>query len=216
MKNKQLIIGLLVGVVSVYAVSSFIVKEKLDGLRVRLDEKISIQHNVVKELALSISVRTDDRVSSIIAECPANESSQYDRLLSSLDKGLTKAEMQGLNILFERCGSVPASRRATMTLLFDREVSFYSELVQQRALLGDIEATDYNIAKWITLAEREKEVSSLFFDLLNSQRQIISTLATGGSLKDVEPYQVEAGKIQIELSTIADSASEIRSALIQS
>ncbi len=217
MKNKQLVIGLLVGVVAVYAISSFIVTEKLDGLKIHLDEKISLQQEVVRELATKISGGgVNERVSSIILECPSDETLQHDRLLSSLDKGLSRAELQGLNILFKRCGAIPATKRAAMALLFEQEVKLFTELVNERALLGGVSANDFNVSKWNALVEREKEISALFFKLVDSQKQIISTLADGGNLQSVESFQIDATKIQTELSTITESAFEMRSVLIKS
>ncbi len=217
MKNKHLIVGLVVGFICVYAISSLIIKEKLDGLKIHLDEKISLQQEVIKELVTKANGSIpDERVSSIVIDCPADETMQYDNLLSSLDKGLSRAQLQGLDILFKRCGAIPASKRASMTLLLELEVSRFGELVNERALLGGVTANDYNVSKWNALVEREKEISKLFFKLVNSQGQIISALNDGGTLKSVEPFQIEAAKIQSELSSVTESAQEIRSVLIKS
>jgi hypothetical protein len=214
MINKQIILGLLIGVVSVYTLSTIIVTEKLKTLRVDLDSKIESQLTLIKEMATTLGRgAANEKISAVIPECPADEASQYDRLLSSLDKGLTKAEIQGLNILFKRCGSIPASRRAGMAMLFEREVFFYGELITQRTLLGDYKIEEANLAKWNTLAEREKEISSLFFKLVDSQRQIISTLEVGGSPSSIESIQNEAGKTQGEMSSVTESAFELRTAL---
>jgi hypothetical protein len=216
MKKKQIILGLMVGALSIYLLSNVIVEKKLSDLRNHLDSKIEAQNVLVKELSTTIGRGgVNDQITAVVATCPSDEANQYDSLLSSLDQGLTKNELQGLNILFKRCGAIPASRRAGMSMLFEREVFFLNEMVSERALLGDYETEVAKLAEWNNLVTKEKEISVLFFKLVEAQNEIINTLA-GGSANgiSIEEIQAEAQKVRDEMALVTESAHAIRTPLI--
>lgn len=216
MKKKQIILGLLVGALSIYLLSNVIVEKKLSDLRSHLDNQIETQNVLVKELATTMGRGgVNDQIAGVVATCPSDEANQYDSLLASLDKGLSKNELQGLNILFKRCGSIPASRRAGMAMLLEREVFFLNEMVSERALLGDYEAESAKLSDWNNLVEKEKEISTLFFKLVEAQSEIISTLAAGSATDtSIEAIQAEAQKVRDEMAEVTKSAHEIRTPLI--
>jgi hypothetical protein len=216
MNKKYIIVGLIIGVVAVYLLSSMILEKKIHGLQAHLDTMIKTQSSIVKDLALTMGRGgVNEKIAAIVAECPSGEANQYDTLLASLDKGLTKNELQGLNILFKRCGSVPASRRAGMSLLFEREVFFLGEIIRERSLLGNYSIEESNLADWNLLVEKEKEISKLFFELVEAQKQIISILAEGGRPDlTIETIQGEAKRVQDEMATVTKGAYEVRRSLI--
>ncbi len=217
MKNKQLILGAIVGAAIIYLLSSMVIDNKLESLKTHLDEKIN-SHIISAENIAKIIGRggeVSEEIALTIPECPANEMSQYDSLLSSLDKGLSKYELQGLNILFKRCGDKFASRRAGMVLLFEYEILNLSELISEREILGDYSVLDTNLEKWEALVKEEKEVSRLYFELVNAQRQIISILADEGeSISTVEEIQSEVARIKSEMTVATTKTFELRESLI--
>lgn len=219
MKNKQVILGVLIGLVAMYALSSFVVQKRLSDLHTHLETKIEEQENIVKELALEIG-RGDvsEKIEAVIKACPSAEATQYDILLSSLDKGLTKSDMQTLTVLFNRCGDIPASRRAGMTLLLEREVSFLNEMMQQRELLGYYNLDESTIADWKELVQKEQEISSLFLDLVDAQERIITALVLTGSPtgESIEAIQADATRIREKLSSISVEAAQLRTSLTSS
>lgn len=219
MKNKQLILGVLIGLVAMYVLSSIVVQKRLSDLRTHLDTKIEEQQNIVKELAIETgSGGVNEKIETVIAACPSAEATQYDILLSSLDKGLTKSDMQTLTVLFNRCGDIPASRRAGMALLLEREVSFLNEIMKQRALLGDYNINETTISDWNKLAQKEQEISALFLDLVDSQERIITALVLTGSPtgESIEAIQADATRVREELSSITVEAAQLRTSLTSS
>lgn len=215
-KNKQIILGLVIGAIFVYFVSGLVVDKKLHNTQVYLDDQLKSQTENLRELAL-IAARggVSESVEKFIPECESSDRVSFDTLLASLDKGLSKTELQNLSSLFDKCGKVFAVRRAAMVLEFDREVNNFEQLLLLKSMLGDDKDTKPSLTEWKTLAEKEENISNKFLLLVSIQEQIIKTLLAGDlvSSPKVEVIRKRADEIVTELTIVTKEASDIRTAL---
>ncbi len=216
-KNKQIILGIIIGVTCVYFVSGLVVENKLNNAQTYLDDQINLQTENLHELAL-ISARggVSKNVEKFIPECESANRVTFDTLLASLDKGLSKGELQNLNILFDQCGSVFANRRAAMVLEFEQEVNNFERLLSLKSALGENKDIELSLAEWKNLIEKEKSISDKFLALVNIQEQIIKTLLAGDltSSSNVEVIRKQADVIVTELAAVTKEASDIRAAIM--
>jgi hypothetical protein len=219
MNRKQLLIGLLIGGILAYVVSDLIVDKRLHDLQTALDTEIEIQSAELQNIASVLgSGGSVPDINAFIKECPSAEMTQYDTLLSALDKGLSKYQLTELYKLFNRCGDTAASRRAGTALLLEKQVDLYTQLVTQRAALGSYEESVNTLSKWNLLVEKEKNISALFYSLVVAQEEILVALMENVSPTSllVENIRARAQTVREELSVATQEVSELRATLIQS
>ena len=148
-KNKQIILGVVVGAVCVYLIASLVVVKKLHNTQVYLDNQIKSQTENLQQLSLIVARGgVSESVEKFIPECESSDRVTFDALLSSLDKGLSMTELQKLESLFDRCGRVFASRRAAMVLEFTQEVKNLEQLLLLKSKLGDDKDTQPFLSGW--------------------------------------------------------------------
>src|SRR3990167_8648569 len=160
MNRNQIIGGLIAGLLIVYVSASVVVEKRMYDLRLNTDASYEVQEEAVVATAkLRSQGAANEAIAQVVSECPLSEMSRYDDLLSSLDKGLARADLVDLETLFNRCGDT-ASSRAGMALLLEKEVSYLTHLSEQKALLGS-EVDVQTLTSWQTLSQKEKEISVL-------------------------------------------------------
>lgn len=218
-KNKQTILGILVGVGIIYILSSLVIERRQYEMQSYLDTRIQEKNEDLRELAL-ITARGEvvSIVEKIIPECESTDRMNFDTLLGSLDSGLSSAELEKLEQLFDRCGRVFASRRAAMALVLQQELDELKELHTLKAVIEEEESGSSNLAEWASLVEKEETIGSEFLSLVTIQEQIIKTLFSGklsGSL-EVENLRRQANTVQNNLANLTKEASTIRAILIKS
>lgn len=219
MNKKQLLIGAVTAILGVILVSSLVVEKRLSDLRTHLDSRIAEQTTVVGEVAQALAKNTiNEDLVKIIPECSTEESTVYDTLLSSLDKGLSAVELVKLDALFAKCGDVVAARRAGMSLLLNRETALLEELVVERDLLGDFKSEETNIEKFVKLAEAEQKVSVQFMTLVQAQGKIIAALKANipATAVSVESIRAEAQVVREELDRLIVEVTTLRADLFNS
>jgi len=216
-RNRQLVWGVLVGVVSVYLISSVVVEKRLSELQSFLDSEIVQHEEYLKELA-SVTGRggVNEHTSSVVRDCTPAQRKEFDTLLSSLDQGLSKSDLQTLNNLFGRCGYVFANQRASMVGQLQQRVLLLEELEFQRTLLGNLKPEESKIEKWKELQENENELQNLFFTLVDVQGKIIESLLAGQTTNSnpILSLREEASEIQSKLGQVTTAASSLRSDLV--
>ena len=217
MKNKQTMYGVAAGVLLVLIFSGLVVEKRLHDTRASYDALIEENEKKAEDVAREIGRGgVLESVKAVVLECPSEKNLQYDDLLSSLDKGLSAAELRTLNELFNECGSVPATRRAVMGLLLEQQVALLEESVTHRAMLGRESYEEDRLESWNNLVTKEKEISTQFYALVNLQSNIIKTLVSGSSSSGdvIASIQAEVQVVHQKLATATAEASQLRSTLV--
>ena len=213
MNKKQILIGALTAVIGILLVSGVIVEKRLSDLRTHFEIRIAEQSSVVREVAEALAKNTtNEDFIKIVPECSMEESTVYDTLLSSLDKGLSVVELNRLDVLFDKCGGVVASRRAGMSLTLKKETALLQELVAGRLLLGDFKIEETKAEQYALLSKTEGEISMLFMKLVLAQGQIIAALQDDipSTAVSVETIRAEAQKVREELNQLTDLVTTLR------
>lgn len=214
--NKQVIIGVLAGVLLVYLTAGLVVSNKLSSLENYLDTKISDQETKLNQLA-AIAGRggSNEFTENYVKDCPAEERKKFDNLLSSLDTELSFADLRELDNLFVFCGSVYADRRASMVAQLKQEVEVLDVYVTERELLDDDYKENSPIPKWNELLAGEEEIKDLFYEQVGIQNEIIKMLLSGKAVNSskVTELQDKAGQVQGKLSSATEKTSGLRSEL---
>lgn len=219
MKKNQIIAGVVVGLLVIYLTSNLIVDKKLQGLRSDLDTKIEEQTKKAVEMTNFFSNGgVTDEAAKIAQDCPVGDTNEYDTLLSGLDNGLAKNDLNRLDTLFKQCGSVTSNKRAVMAIQFESNIALLSQLVEQRNMLGKFDIEKTNIDKWETLADREMEISNSFSRLVIEQGRIISAMVENVSPTSitVENIRASAQAVRESLNSVTSEASKLRSELTSS
>ncbi len=215
-KNKQIIVGVVVGAVCIYLIASLVVEKKLHNTQVYLDNQLKSQTEDLQQLSLLVARGgVSESVEKFIPECESSDRVAFDALLSSLDKGLSMTELQKLESLFDKCGRIFANRRAAMVLEFDREINNFEQTLLIKSMLVDDKNTDTGIIEWKKLFEKEENISNKFLALVSIQEQIIESLLTGETISSlkIEVIRKQADAIMTELTAITKEASDLRTAL---
>lgn len=219
MKKNQIIAGVVVGLLVIYLTSNLIVDKKLNGLRADLDTKIEEQTKVAVEMTKFFSQGgITEEAMKIAQDCPVGDTNEYDTLLSSLDNGLVKSDLNRLDTLFKQCGSVTSTKRAVMAIQFESNIALLSQLVEERNLLGKFDIENTNIDKWELLSTKEMEISNSFSRLVIDQGRIISAMVENVSPTSmtVENIRASAQAVRESLNSVTSEAFELRSELTKS
>lgn len=185
---STIIITLVVAVLCGYIVAERVVKS-------RLAEVVALsQVEIAKQLATVASVSevmasggVDSVTESVIKDCPASERNRFDELLSRLNGGLSRPELQELSRLYDRCASYFARRKAVMAARLEREVEVYELLTNRYFLLTASQSDEsFQIVEWMELVTLEKSQSEVFERLVSMQGSIISELLLGRTADSTE------------------------------
>ncbi len=217
MNTKYGIAGLLLGIICVYFLSSAIADTKTKELEKYTETNIENQISTLKETATILGRgAVSEDVSEIVPDCSSGDSTKYDTLLSSLDKGLSRSDLIELKSLFDRCGDRASSRRSVMSLKLGYEVASLENKVESLNQITDEEYAEIDLVKWNDLAKKENEIALLFTQLVRAQDEIISTLlgTVSSNVRSVEEIRVEAEVIRTQLTNATAEASRLRSELI--
>jgi hypothetical protein len=215
MTRKQILTGALMGILIIYSVSTYVVEKRLSGLKNYLDISIESKYSDLRALAPMVaSGAVSGQVSSFVKDCPAVDNQEYETLLSSLDKGLSKGELLKLQSLFNECGRIPASKRAATVMQLNYEVENLNTLISQRLTLGGLKLDETKLYDWQTLVSKEEETSLVFLSLVESQGEIINVLIKGASTSEVEEVSSRARKMRDDLNNLAAESTKLRTPLI--
>lgn len=182
---QQYKVLLLVTAVCVAAAiaSQIIVEQRLQKLELQVSVKVTQQQSLLATIAETTARNGADSVTeAIIIDCPLDERSRHDQLLSQLDQGLSRAQLLELDALFTGCGSFYAQRKAVMVARLDREISVYKDYVWLLdSVTGQDEAEVHSLGMWQELIEGEQTQSVLFTELVRLQQAIIDELLAGNT-----------------------------------
>lgn len=201
-----------------YGLIVVIVREKLDDLHRQVQIQISEQQTLLTTIAETTARNGADSVTEgIIRDCNVNERTDFDTLLSRLDKGLSNTELTKLERLFGRCGSFYSQRKSIMVARLSREIEVYSSYVDElKTVSTEKTVTSYKVEEWQKLVEQEQKQSELFATLVTQQQKIIETLMSGKSTESEEIKSVlkAVNETQVSLSETNQAAAVIRKTLI--
>lgn len=215
-KNRQLIIGVLIGVVSIYFISSIIVEKRLANLQNFTEVKIETSNNELLSLAEAIARGEANGVASkTVSDCTITEQAQFDNRLSRLDAGLTNIELKELDILFSRCAPVQVIRRSAMVVQLESEVQKLNLLLEQRKLLGEYDQFEVKAKNWEDLLNKEKKITDLSFNLVSLQYEIIQQLISGLKVDSAtaNELKVKGQAIRMELDNLMSEVNLLREGL---
>lgn len=211
------LLAFVLGVVVIYFITNAVVGERLGTVREQVQLTIAEQQSILTSVA-EVTARggADEVVSSIITDCSTAERAQFDRLLSSLDRGLTQAQLSELARLFDRCGGFFAERKAVMVARLEREMEVFRDYVALlNSITGQDLADEYEVAEWQSLVTEEKRQSQLFSRLVELQGDIITTLEAGNqpSSEAITELLTEVQEVRETLAVATMQAAELRSSL---
>jgi hypothetical protein len=219
MKNikKKYIFGSLVIIGSLfYGVSFYIHAQQA--------EYVSMMKLLVAEqetTLISIAEVTDRNgadavVAEIVKDCDIVDRQKFDALLGNLGT-LTKVELVEVDQLFGACGNFYAERKALMVARLNREFEVYQDYV---TLLDTVDSRSeeilYPVAKWSELTAFELQRSSLSYELVVIQKDIIQTLLDGVSIQSAQMLSevTKAQEVNDTLSYIGVKIDTIREDII--
>lgn len=218
MQKKELLIGLVLGVIVVFAASEYVVNKRMQTLSevssVELSKQIDAAVEISKLLARGAVI---SEIEQLIPECSVEQMVAYDTLLSSLDKGLSYTDLTRLKELFAVCGNVAAQRRSVMTLILSKHVEAIASLVSQKVAAGE-EVTDYKLSEWQELVKKEQTISRLFVSLVDAQESIIVSLLKNvpATSITVENIRASAQTLREEMITLTEEVTTLRASLVTS
>jgi hypothetical protein len=208
----------VIAILASYAAIDFVVKEKLEDHRTQLQLQISEQEKLLATVAETTARNGADKVTeSIVKDCSVTERTDFDTLLSQLDKSLSLSDLTKLERLFGRCGSFYAQRRAVMVAKFEREIEVLEAYVTQLQTISDEKTIEkYQLQMWKELAIAEKKQSELFNTLVQQQDQIIGTLLEGKSPSSIEIREIltSVSETQESLFVASKQAASLRAVLV--
>lgn len=216
MNRKELIVGVLLGVVIIYVAVSFVVEKRLSAVDAETETKLmEVSDRSVELSKLLAQGAATVAVSQMVPDCPVEDMVAYDSLLSSLDKGLSYADTVKLSELFSVCGDVAAKRRSVMTLLLAEQVESMNNLATIRTAAKLEPVNEVNIEKWQELAKKETQISDLFVRLVMAQESIIVALTKGvpATSITVENIRSSAQKLREEMITLTNEVVTLRTEL---
>jgi hypothetical protein len=218
MQKKEILFGIVLGVIVVFAASEYVVNKRMKALdevsSAELNEQIESAVEVSKLLARGSAI---GEVEQLIRECAVEQMVAYDSLLSALDKGLSYADLLKLNELFAVCGSVAAQRRSVMTLILNERVEGIATLVAQKEAAG-YDTSVYKLNEWEDLAKKEVAISQLFVSLVDAQESIIVALIKNvpATSITVENIRASAQALREEMITLTEEVTALRASLATS
>jgi hypothetical protein len=219
MNLKKIFVGVALGSVIFYLLTSFIIDRRLAALESTLMTNIDTQIQKLSNTAALLGRGgSSEVVANIVPECASLDVARYDSLLSLLDRGLSAAELTELKTLFDRCGDIASMRRAVMTITLDDEVKTLALLVSHYNSLGKHFDPETLVKDWEELVVLEKDISNYFKQLVVAQGNIIEALVsnTPSSALTVENIRVQAESVQTKLTELTAAAAPLRSRLIKS
>jgi hypothetical protein len=216
--KKGYFLGGIIIFLVIYAVSSFVVHERLEDVRTTIELQISEQQTLLASIAETTARNgADATTEAIVRDCATDERKEFDSLLGRLDAGLSTTELTKLERLFGRCGSFYSERKSVMVARFEREIDLYETYITQlEALESSDEEKTYKVDRWKELVQKEKLQSESFSKLVPLQDKIITTLLSGKSIQSEELKVTlqEARDVQEMLILANTQASQIRAELI--
>lgn len=216
MNRKELIVGVLLGVVIIYVAVNFAVEKRLSAVDAETETKLlEVSDHSVELSKLLAQGAATVAVSQMVPDCPVEDMVAYDSLLSSLDKGLSYADTVKLSELFSGCGDVAAKRRSVMTLLLTEQVESMNNLATIRTAAKLEVVKEVDIEKWQELAKKEAQISDLFVRLVAAQESIIVALTKGvpATSITVENIRSSAQKLREEMITLTNEVVTLRTEL---
>lgn len=216
MNTKYTIIGLILGIVCVYFLATTIADSRTSELVAFINNDVTSQELAIKETSQILGRgAASAEINEMIVDCNSTDSTQYDTLLSSLDKGLSRTNLTELKALFDRCGDRPSSRRSAMASKLGYQVIALETSVVILNKLESNEELNNRLQNWKALADKEKEIAMLFNQLVMAQDEIIKTLLgdVSPNVRSVEEIRVGAEEIRTKLTKATEEASLLRAKL---
>jgi hypothetical protein len=218
MQKKELLIGLMVGVMVVFFVSSYVVNKRVQSFYDMATSAYQAKEDKAIEVAklLARGAATTE-IEQLVPECVVDDMVAYDSLLSSLDKGLSYGDLTRLKELFAICGDVAARRRALMTMLLSSHASDLETMSQMVSATGK-EVDKDRVAKWQELAKKEEAISQLFNSLVAAQESIIVALLKNvpATSITVENIRATAQSLREEMVSLTEEVTKLRGDLTAS
>lgn len=216
LKNRQLISGVLFGVLAIFLVTSMIVDKRLSNVQHSIEDNLVISANELMTLATAISRgEVNGLALKVMPDCSAAERVQFEARLGRLNEGLNNAELKELDTLFSRCAPVSVIQRSAMVAQFESEFKNFSAQVKQRKMLGEYGDYDEQLKTWSELLKTEKSIVDLSFESVNLQYEIILQLLSGLRVDSDSANELKnrGQSIRTELGRLVSESIELRERL---
>ncbi len=182
MTTKNVLVG-AVALALVCLGASFYVAREEAAMAATLEAKLAEQEMALTTLADLIDRDAADAVvTSLVSDCSSSDRERFDYLLSNLQT-LRSAELKEVELLFARCGSFYAERRALMVSRLERELMQYRSYVElYEQLDGRASMITYPTETWESLVALEVTRAAYTNDLVRIQGEIIASLLGGATV----------------------------------
>lgn len=210
------IVGVSVFVGVVFFTASYFSNEREKDMVAAISLQIVEQEKTLLSIAEITSRDGMDAIGeSVIVDCKSSDRSKFDTYLSELDT-LSYTQLEETENLFDKCAHFYAQRKAMMVARMEREYEAYDDLVHLLSIVDDdISVASYNSKTWKQLVELEERRRDLYAEQVTIQKDIITALKEGISIKDneLQTLMVDAQNVKGELATIDKKAKELRMTL---
>lgn len=216
LKYKHLILGIVIGATLVYLLASLTTEKKLNNLQLSLDtaleKSLSDTENLASLLGQGIISKETE---IIIADCKSEERASFEEKLNRLDAGLSRNDLQEIDLLFSRCAPVQPMRRSLMVMDLSTKIQNLEGLIVQRKQVSEFSKYDSDIANLKLLLLSEQKTTELSFALVYLQREIIDLLLFGksASSSEAEALKVKGAKLRQEVAQISLESKSYREKL---
>jgi len=176
---------LLLGLACVAAgwfVAQYVISNRTEVFTASLHRSLSDQHAIVLNKIESMRGDTvSDTVSSLVADCNIEQRQRFDTLLDRLESPMTQAELSELHKLFNECAYFFSDRRRLLSLELSGAVHTLEVLSGVAAKYSLTPISESNLSLYNEIANNERQLASLFNQLVKYQGAIIAELLSGNT-----------------------------------
>lgn len=191
--NKYILTGVVVGSLAIIVFSNGIVNKRLAEYRQGAEYQIKSTETELNDMLDVVAKgKSNEFAKRVAQDCTSGERAIFDSKLAKLDSGLSKQELNELDVLFSKCAAIDAVYRSAMVLQLRNLISSLKLQISQRKILGRYENYDEKLVQYELLLSQEETISELSFSLVTLQGEIIESLIKGLSVDSDEANQLKS------------------------
>lgn len=200
---RFLILGFIAGLVCVITIGYQVAERRVLQLQVLLEQEIISTAKEVSTVATDLARGTvSDTAKNIISDCTVSERAQFENRLGRLEQALSVQELEELDALFNLCAAVQARQRAITLLALEEATINLADQIAYRSNLGTYTAFDSFLETATQILSNEKKISTLTFDQVNLQKEIITKLLAGLNVQSSNATELRTTALAIRSELI--------------
>ncbi len=216
-QTKHVVLAAVLLSLCVVILATVYIQLRTEKVSAALQSSLISQEKRLAELAILTKADSADSVlDSVIKDCSLENRVRFDAQLSRL-ASLSPQELKEIEPLFDACGSFFAEKKALMSLRLQREYEVFKDLMSIVETFEDIDSKYESVStNWGLLTDLESERARLALTLVQIQKNIISELRKGTSVRadSVEVLTVEGQKTKDKLIEIGIQVNDLHTKLL--